>query len=142
MPRYGVPHDRSGRESGKPRHGLTQGLVPCSSFSIMAAVIRAAGETEAVRRDFVIDGLLIAGTDVSGFRMNKASSPLRLTIVGDLRTETRIRRPIPRGTDRPPSHLDLSGGVRQPARQFRSRSRPQPGPQFHPRPVPQENRST
>ena len=51
------------------------------------------------------------------------------------------RRPVPRGTDRPPSDLDLSGGVRQPARQFRSRSRLRSGPQFHPRPAPQMNRS-
>ena len=44
MPRYGVPQLRKGREIGTPRQGLIQGLVPCSSFSMMVAVIRAAGD--------------------------------------------------------------------------------------------------
>ncbi|GGC30894.1 hypothetical protein GCM10011371_17920 [Novosphingobium marinum] len=78
MPRYGVPQERKGRETGTPRHGLTQGFVPCSSFSMMAAVMRWAGEAEAARRDLVMGGLLIAGTGISRFRKSKAPSSLFL----------------------------------------------------------------
>ncbi|ABC65020.1 hypothetical protein ELI_14640 [Erythrobacter litoralis HTCC2594] len=39
-----MPQERKGRETGTPRQGLTQGFVPCSSFSMMAAVMRCAGD--------------------------------------------------------------------------------------------------
>ena len=42
----------------------------------MAEVMRAAGEVDAVRRDFFMGILLIAGTDMPRFRKSKAPSPL------------------------------------------------------------------
>ena len=45
---------------------------------MMAAVMRWAGEAEAVLRDLVMGVLLIAGTGMSRFRKSKAPSPLSL----------------------------------------------------------------
>ena len=45
---------------------------------MMAAVMRSAGDVEAVRRDLVMGGLLIARTGMSRFRKSKAPSPLSL----------------------------------------------------------------
>ena len=45
---------------------------------MMAAVMRCAGEAEAVRWDLVMGVLLIAGTDMPRLRKSKAPSPLRL----------------------------------------------------------------
>jgi len=43
---------------------------------MIAAVMRSAGDVEAVRRDLVMGVLLMTGTDMSRFRKIKALSPL------------------------------------------------------------------
>jgi hypothetical protein len=43
---------------------------------MMAAVMRSAGDVEAVRRDLVMGDLLIAGTDMPRLRKSKAASSL------------------------------------------------------------------
>ena len=43
---------------------------------MIAAVMRWAGDVEAVRRDMVMGVLLISGTGVPRFRKSKALSPL------------------------------------------------------------------